>query len=67
MYCFTHKTQRLPQQQPSLKEAIRMIAQLGGFLGRKSDKDPGSITLWRGLHRLFDITESFKLFRPAPT
>ena len=36
---------------------IRMIARLGGHLGRKSDGDPGSETLWKGLQRLDDITE----------
>jgi hypothetical protein len=38
----------LPNQPPSLREATRWIAQLGGFLGRKGDGEPGIITLWRG-------------------
>ncbi len=29
-----------------------MTAKLGGFLGRKTDGEPGTITLWRGLLRL---------------
>ena len=65
LYCFIHKTTQLPQQEPSLREAIRMVAQLGGFLGRKADKEPGSITLWRGLQRLHDLVAGYKL-RPAP-
>ncbi len=66
LYCFIHKTTQLPQQEPSLREAIRMVAQLGGFLGRKADKQPGSITLWRGLQRLQDLVAGYKL-RQAPT
>lgn len=29
-----------------------MTAKLGGFLGRKTDGEPGPITRWRGLLRL---------------
>jgi len=45
-----------PDTPPPLRQAVRMIAQLGGFLGRKCDGDPGATTLWRGLQRLADIT-----------
>ena len=34
---------------PKLGEVIRLIAQLGGFLGRKRDGEPGAKTLWLGL------------------
>jgi len=34
------------------REAVRMIASLGGFLGRKCDGEPGTTTMWRGLHSL---------------
>ncbi|MBK7234979.1 MAG: hypothetical protein IPI02_04835 [Sterolibacteriaceae bacterium] len=29
-----------PEQALSLREAIRMVAKIGGFLGRKSDGEP---------------------------
>ncbi len=32
-----------------------MIASLGGFLGRKSDGDPGAQTIWIGLQRTKDF------------
>jgi hypothetical protein len=44
---------------------MRMVAKLGGFLGRKGDGDPGATVLWRGLNRLADITEIFKIFYPV--
>ena len=50
-----------PQQPPSLREAMRMVATLGGFLGRKSDGEPGTQTLWLGLQRLDDLTAMWKL------
>ncbi|MDP2755780.1 MAG: IS4 family transposase, partial [Nitrospirota bacterium] len=46
---------------PTLREAIRMVAMLGGFLARKSDGEPGTQSLWLGLQRLDDITEMWKV------
>lgn len=48
LYSKIHKTNNYPKTPPPIKEAIRWIAQLGGFLARKRDGDPGPITLWRG-------------------
>lgn len=36
----------------TLRDAVRAMAKLGGFLGRKSDGDPGVKTLWRGYQQL---------------
>ena len=52
-----------PEQPPSLREMIRAVARLGGFLGRKSDGEPGTENLWRGLQRMDDIAEAFRSFR----
>ena len=54
-----------PAEPPSLRQMIRTIAQLGGFLGRKSDAEPGTETLWRGLQRMDDIAAAFRSFRTA--
>lgn len=52
------KREAPPAQPPTLREAVRMVATgLGGFLGRKSDGEPGAQCLWRGLQRLDDITQ----------
>jgi len=56
LVCFVHKIPIPPEKPPSLKEAVRMVASLGGFLGRKSDGEPGTQTTWLGLQRLDDIT-----------
>ena len=50
---------------PTLREAVRMIAALGGFLGRKGDGEPGTTTIWRGLQRLADITLGYRLLLNA--
>jgi hypothetical protein len=41
-----------PSKPPTIREAIKLIAQVGGFLGRKSDGPPGLKNIWRGLSRL---------------
>jgi hypothetical protein len=63
LHCFIRHTKTPPQHPPTLQEATRMIAQLGGFLGRKSDAHPGPTTIWRGLQRLRDITFGWSLGR----
>jgi hypothetical protein len=40
---------------PTLRQAVRLTAKLGGFQGRKCDGEPGTKALWRGLQRLDDI------------
>lgn len=50
---------------PGLQQCLRWLAQLGGFLGRQSDGDPGSRTLWRGLRRLRDLVR-FAVATPEP-
>jgi hypothetical protein len=66
LYYFVNKTQQLPDKEPTLQEAIRMVAKLGGFLGRKRDGQPGSITIWRGLIRLHDIVEAWRILPILP-
>ena len=48
-----------PDKPPTLAEMNRIVAQLGGFLGRKADGKPGTETLWRGLQRMDDIAATF--------
>jgi hypothetical protein len=46
---------------PTLRQAVRWIARLGGFLGRKHDGEPGLKTLWRGLGVLHHLLEGAQL------
>jgi len=57
----TYINKTLPKEPPTLYRAIRMIAKLGGFLGRKSDKEPGTTTLWRGLQRLDNMVDFYRI------
>lgn len=38
--------------QPTVREIMRAVARLGGFLARKGDGEPGWRTLWRGMYAL---------------
>lgn len=60
LYCFVRQDPKPPDQPPSLRDAMRMVATLGGFLGRKSDADPGTKSLWLGIQRLDDIAATWK-------
>lgn len=43
---------RKPDRPPTLNEIVRLIARVGGFLGRKGDGEPGVKTLWQGLQEV---------------
>lgn len=66
LYMRIHKSHKLPAQPPSVRQAVRWIAQLGGFLARKSDGEPGITTVWRGWRRLQDIASTLYLVRQQP-
>ena len=61
LYAHIHHTATLPQAPPTTQQVIRWIAQLGGFLGRKADAEPGTLVLWRGWQRLQDIASAWTL------
>ncbi len=58
LYYFLRK-EKPPIKPPSVKETVRMIAKLGGFLGRKNDGEPGMTYIWRGWEKLTLIAEVF--------
>jgi hypothetical protein len=45
----------------TVREFVRGVARLGGFLGRKGDGNPGVRSLWRGYQRLQDMILGFQL------
>ena len=62
LYCKIKKTKEPSPKPPTIREAVRWIASLGGFLGRKGDGEPGITTTWRGWQRLLDISEAWLVF-----
>ncbi len=66
LYCAIHKTTQPPSTPPTLGQAVRWLAQLGGHMGRKSDGPPGTQVLWGGLQRLVDLTFMYQVFTLRP-
>ena len=52
-----------PKEPLKLGEMISMIAKLGGFLGRKSDGEPGTQVMWIGMQRMRDFTLAWETFQ----
>jgi len=46
---------RPPAQPPPLRDTVRALAQLGGFLARAGDGEPGIKSIWQGYQRLHEF------------
>jgi len=53
--------QALPEGIPTINNVIRNLAMLGGFLGRKSDGEPGTKSIWKGFQRIQDCIYGIQL------
>ena len=49
---------------PKLRDMVRLVAQLGGYVNRSRKDEPGPQTVWLGLQRLHDITLCWQVFGP---
>ena len=61
LYRRTNRNADPPSTPPTIGEAVVWIARLGGYLARKKDGPPGTLTLWRGWKRLADLAEGWRL------
>ncbi len=50
-----------PPARPTVNEVLRLIAMLGGFIGRKGDGEPGVKTIWLGLQALRNAIHAFDI------
>ena len=57
------RTVKITDTPPTIREFTHRVAQLGGFLGRKSDGDPGTQTLARGITTFDVIILAYEIFR----
>jgi hypothetical protein len=44
-----------PDQPPPLRDTVRALAQLGGFVARTGDGEPGIKSIWQGYQRLYEF------------
>lgn len=66
LYCVVNKTSHPPKEPPTLKEAVILLARLGGFLARKNDGDPGVKTLWLGYRELNNSLKTLSALKLSP-
>jgi hypothetical protein len=63
VYYLIHKVPP-PSTPPTLREMVRMVAQLGGYVNRNRPDEPGPQTVWLGLQRTHDIANCWRIFGP---
>jgi len=56
---------RLPKAPPTLGEMVRLIAMLGGYLGRTGDPPPGPKAMWVGLQKARTLALGWETFGPG--
>jgi hypothetical protein len=61
LYMLLHKSQQIPEDPPTLQQAVQWIGRLGGHLGRKSGGPAGLKTVWRGYQQLCAATSMYEL------
>ncbi len=54
-----------PPEAPPLGEFVRLVAGLGGYLGRKGDGPPGPQTMWLGLQSMMHYALAWTAFGPG--
>lgn len=54
-----------PKEVPALNAVVRLVAQLGGFVGRKGDGEPGAKTLWLGMRDVAVFVQGLRFARMA--
>ncbi len=52
-----------PPQPPPLRNMVRALARLGGFLARTGDGEPGIQSLWQGYQRLHEFIYALEIHR----
>ena len=60
---FILNKKRPPEKPPTLNEVVRLVAQLGGFLARTGDGEPGVKTIWLGMQRILDFAAGVRFSR----
>jgi Transposase Tn5 dimerisation domain/Transposase DNA-binding len=49
-----------PAEPPSMGTMVKMVASLGGYLGRQGDGEPGPKAMWIGMQRMADLASAWR-------
>ncbi|MBU0470232.1 MAG: hypothetical protein KJ984_02030, partial [Nanoarchaeota archaeon] len=58
---------KVEQTEMTINKFLRYIAQMGGFLNRKSDGNPGWESIWEGWKFFLGMKEGIKLYKGGLT
>ena len=61
LFAKINPNKKIPKRPPTLKSCIVWIAQLGGFLARKNDGEPGITHCWRGFKKFVYLIQGAEL------
>jgi hypothetical protein len=60
---YAKRTETIPDDTPSLGDAVRWLAQLGGHAGHRSSGRPGAVTIRRGLEFIAPVAIALRLLK----
>lgn len=64
-YVAATRNRNPPDEPPTIRTMMGYIAKLGGYLGRKSDPEPGVKAIWIGICKLTNYADAWDLFGPG--
>ncbi len=62
IFAFVKRAVPDPSAPPTIAEFLLLIAQLGGYINKKSQGPPGSKTIWRGMAKFDTIVQAYQIF-----
>lgn len=62
-FLYIRKYRKNPDREPTIKEAVRLLAIFGGFYEYNTKRDPGAMTIWRGMRRLKEVLAGFEILK----
>jgi hypothetical protein len=60
---YAKRTEHIPDEVPTIAQAVRWLADLGGYAGHKSSGRPGAVTLRRGLEFITPVAVALEALK----
>jgi hypothetical protein len=63
---YAKRTETIPEGTPTMANAVRWLAELGGYAGRPTNGRPGAVTIRRGLEFITPVAIALELLKDKP-
>jgi len=60
---FINRSKNVIDQMPTMQQFVVNLAQLGGYINKKSQGPPGSQTIWRGMQKAHTVVQAYDIFK----